>query len=72
MCIYCRTIPGAPTDLGGVKLVTKYDKDMIMTDESSISGTDSPPDASYAITEIYSLRVSVWVGVCVPGGCCSI
>ena len=59
------TIPGAPTDLGGVKVTTTYTKQPgDISDSSSVSGTDSPlPESSQdPPKELLCLKVG---GVCV-------
>ena len=56
-----RTVPGSSTDVGGVKVTTKYEKEVHDKEsESSTSGGDS----SYAITDLLSLRVSVCACAC--------
>ena len=58
-----RTVPGSSTDVGGVKVTTRYERDVYCESESSTSGIDSP-STSYSTTDLLSLRVRVCVCVC--------
>ena len=57
-----RTVPGSSTDVGGVKVTTRYERDVYCESESSTSGIDSP-STSYSTTDLLSLRVRVCVCV---------
>ena len=58
-----RTVPGSSSDLSGVKVMTRYEKEEY-DEKSESSGTDSPR-VSYTTDDLLSLRVSTSAYVCV-------
>ena len=53
-CI-CSTVPSSSTDFGGIKIVVKMVKVVDQSDESSVSGTETPTEVT--VTDMVSLRV---------------